>query len=371
VIVRLKDIARDLGVSTVTVSKALRNHVDISEATKERVRARMKELNYRPNLAARGLITGRTCIVGLVVPDLVHAFFSELAKGLSSVLRQNGYGLILSSSEEDPGIEKEDIEQMLARRVDALLVASCQTAPEGLHSIQERGTPYILIDRRFNGHTANFVGNDDELIGEIATEHLVGLGRTRIAHIAGPQVSTSKGRSKGYRKVLSRHRVKAPEEYIVTLSTGDVVGHIAGFHAMKKLLAARPCPDGVFCYNDPAAVGAMRAIIEAGLKIPEDVAVVGCGNLPYSSYLRVPLTSVDQGSYRLGEEAARLALANIRAKKALRPKSVLLTPKLVVRQSTQGTGNGLIVAPNLASDAGYRRNMKPQCVKTDDVMARN
>ena len=115
----------------------------------------------------------------------------------------------------------------------------------------------------------------------------------------------------------------------------------------------------------------MRAIIEAGLKIPEDVAVVGCGNLPYSSYLRVPLTSVDQGSYRLGEEAARLALANIHAKKALRPKSVLLTPKLVVRQSTQGTGNGLIVAPNLASDAGYRPNMKPQCVKTDDEMARN
>ena len=123
-IVRLKDIARDLGVSTVTVSKAIRNHVDISEATKKRVRARMKELNYRPNLAARSLITGRSCMVGLVVPDLVHAFFSELAKGLSSVLRQNGYGLILSSSEEDPSLEKEDIEQMLARRVDALLVAS-------------------------------------------------------------------------------------------------------------------------------------------------------------------------------------------------------------------------------------------------------
>jgi len=157
----------------------------------------------------------------------------------------------------------------------------------------------------------------------------------------------------------------------VTLSTGDVVGHIAGFHAMKKLLTAQPCPDGVFCYNDPAAVGAMQAILEAGLKIPEDIAVVGCGNLPYSSYLRVPLTSVDQGSYRLGEEAARLALANIHAKKALRPKSVLLTPKLVVRQSTQATGNGVIVAPEIASDAGYRRSMKPPYAKTDDVIARS
>src|SRR5205814_7383637 len=143
--------------------------------------------------AARSLITGRSVMVVLLLPDLVHAFFSELAKGLSSVLRQNGYGLILSSSEEDPSLEKEDIEQMLARRVDALLVASCQRSPDGLETIQERGTPYILVDRKFNGHDANFVGNDDELIGEIATEHLIGLGRTRIAHIAGPQVSTSMG----------------------------------------------------------------------------------------------------------------------------------------------------------------------------------
>jgi len=334
VIVRLKDIARDLGVSVVTVSKAIHDHVDISEATKQRVRARMKELGYRPNLAARGLITGRSYIVGLVVPDLVHAFFSELSKGLSSVLRRHGYGLILSSSEENPEIEREEIEQMLARRVDALLVASCQSGPDSLDSVRQRGTPCILIDRRFKHHAAHFVGNDDVLIGRIATEHLIEIGRQRIAHIAGPGVSTSLGRTRGYRLTMARHRLKVPPGYVAGLSTGDVAGHLAGFRAMKQLLTMQPLPDGVFCYNDPAAVGAMQAILEAGLRIPEDIAVVGCGNLPYSGYLRVPLTSVDQRSFHLGEEAARLALADISAKKKLRPKAVLLDPKLVVRQST-------------------------------------
>lgn len=332
--VRMKDVARELGVSVVTVSKVIHDRHDISEATKKRVLARMKELNYRPNLAARGLSLGRSFIVGLIVPDLVHAFFSELAKGLSSTFRKSGYGLVLSSSDEDPEMEKQQIGDMLARRVDVLLIASCQHSPEALLEVEQQGTPLVLVDRRFKKFRANFVGNNDERIAEIATEHLIELGRKRIAHIAGQQVSTSLDRIRGYKRVLARHQVHVPDEYLVTREQGDVTGHVSGSDAMRKLLMVHPRPDAVFCYNDPAAVGAMEAILHAGLRIPEDIALVGCGNLPYSGYLRVPLTSVDQGSHRLGEETARLALGLLKAKKTARPKSVLVPPKLIVRQST-------------------------------------
>jgi LacI family transcriptional regulator len=332
--VRMKDIADALGVSVVTVSKAIHNHHDISEATKKRVMARVKELNYRPNLAARGLSTGQNYMVGLIVPDLVHAFFAELANGLSSILREQGYGLILSSSREDPDLENREIEEMLARRVDVLLLASCQQSPDSFARIRKQTTPYVLIDRRFESYAANFVGNDDLLIGEMATKHLVELGRRRIAHIAGAQVSTSLARMEGYRRCLAQHEIGVPSEYLVTRPLGDVGGHVTGFQSMQTLLRLNPRPDAVFCFNDPAAVGAMRAILEAGLRIPQDIALVGCGNLPYSEYLRVPLTSVDQSSYRLGEEAAKLALNIRRAKKVVRPQSVLIAPKLVVRQST-------------------------------------
>src|SRR5215469_4107295 len=124
--VRMKDIARDLGVSVVTVSKVLRNHSDIGPETRERVLRRIKELKYRPNLAARALVTGRTHSVGLIVPDLVHPFFADIAKALSGVLRGRRYGLLISSSEEDPALERDEIDQLLARRVDALIIASAQ-----------------------------------------------------------------------------------------------------------------------------------------------------------------------------------------------------------------------------------------------------
>lgn len=156
--VRLKDIARDLGVSVVTVSKVLRNHSDISDETRDRVLKRMKELNYRPNLAARALVTGRSFSVGLVVPDLVHPFFAEVAKGLSKILRKKGYSLLIASSEEDPELEQQELDMMLARRVDALVVASAQWTVESFRRIEEQKTPYVLIDRQFAGLAANFVG---------------------------------------------------------------------------------------------------------------------------------------------------------------------------------------------------------------------
>lgn len=341
--VRLKDIARDLNVSVVTVSKVLRNHSDISRETRERVLKRVKELNYHPNLAARALVTGRTCAIGVIVPDLVHPFFSEVAKGLSRVLRKKSYGLMISSSEEDPELERDEIEQMLARRVDALVIASTQWSVESFRRIEKQGTPYVLIDRRFTGMSANFVGVDDELVGELATEHLIQAGCRRIAHIRGSEISPGLGRLEGYRRALARHNLTVPAAYIVAGESADDAGDLSGRRAMRKLLTLRPRPDGVFCFNDPTAMGALEAILEAGLRVPRDVAVVGCGNVHYSGLLRVPLTSVDQQSRLIGERAAKLALSLVEAKGApTRPRTVLLEPKLVARESTargKETGN--------------------------------
>jgi LacI family transcriptional regulator len=195
---RLKDIASDLNLSVVTISKVLRDHPDISRETRERVLKRMKEVNYRPNLAARALVTGRSYIAGLVVPDLVHPFFGQVAKGLSSGLRKKGYSLVLSSSEDDPELERQEVEQLLARRVDVLIVASAQSTVETFHRLEEQNIPYVLIDRRFDGLAANFVGVDDAAAGELATAHLIEAGCRRIAHIGGPKVSTALGRVAGF-----------------------------------------------------------------------------------------------------------------------------------------------------------------------------
>ncbi len=333
--IRLKDIANELGLSIVTVSKVLRNHPDIGGETRKRVLKRMRELNYQPNLAARSLVTGRTWNFGLVVPDLLHPFFAEIAKVISSQIRTHGYSLLISSSDEDPGLEAQEINQLLARRVDAILIASVQSSLESFRRIEENGTPYILIDRQLQGLDASFVGVDDIAVGELATSHLIEQGCRRIAHIRGPEVSTAIGRLKGYQRALASHKLKAIEAHVVSLGTsGDHLGEIGGYRASQRLLATDPRPDSIFCFNDPCALGAMRAILDAGLRIPEDIAVVGCGNFSYSDFLRVPLSSVDQRSEQIGKRAADLALKLARKSAPAKLKTELVPPHVVVRASS-------------------------------------
>jgi LacI family transcriptional regulator len=330
----MKDIARDLGVSVVTVSKVLRNHSDISEQTRKRVLQRMKELHYQPNPAARALIPGRTNLIGLIVPDLVHPFFTQVAKGISAKLRSQEYSLIISSSEDDPNLERREIDQMLARRVDALILASTQSNADSLRRIQEQGLPYVLLDRKVPGLAANFVGIDDVAAGNLATTHLIDIGCKTIAHIGGSNVSTALDRQAGYSQALARRGLGLSPEYIVKWGHGDDAGDATGYSGMKQLLQLNPRPDGVFCCNDPIAMGAMRAILEAGLQIPNDIAVAGCGNVHYDDLLRVPLTSIDQDSYGLGMGAAKLALSIVKPKSKA-TKSLLMPTRLVIRASTQ------------------------------------
>jgi LacI family transcriptional regulator len=330
----MKDIARDLGVSVVTISKVLRNHPDVGEETRERVLARVRELDYRPNLAARSLVTGRTYLVGLVVPTLLHPFFAEIAKSLSDALKEKGYSLIVSSSDEDPDLEAQEIDQLLARRLDTLIIASCRSTVELFFRIEKQKVPYVLIDRSLPGLAANFVGVDDEAAGVLATRHLIDVGCRRIAHIRGPEISPGRSRMAGYKRALLESGLKIIDKYIIAEAKGDVETRQCGGEAMGQLLSLNPRPDGVFCFNDPLAIGAMHRVLDEGLRIPEDVAIIGCGNLHYDDSLRVPLSSIDQHSRRIGEEAARIALAILNSKLPPKPEAVVLQPELVERAST-------------------------------------
>ena len=331
----MKDIARDLGVSVITISKVLRNHPDIGDETRQRVLTRVKELDYRPNLAARSLVTGRTYLVGLVVPDLLHPFFAEIAKSLSDVLRESGYYLIVTSSEEDPNLEEQEIDHLLARRLDTLIIASCRSTVDLFFRIEKQQTPYVLIDRSLPGLSANFVGVDDDAVGMLATGHLIDIGCKKIAHIRGPETSPSIRRMEGYKRALIRAGLKVSDAYIIAERKGDVGTKQRGAEAMGQLLSLKPRPDGVFCFNDPLAMGAMNYALDQGLRIPEDIAVIGCGNLHYDDSLRVPLSSIDQHSRRIGEEAARLAITILNSKVPPKPETVVLRPELIVRRSTQ------------------------------------
>lgn len=333
----MKDIADDLGVSVVTISKVLRNHSDISLETRERVLKRIKELNYQPNLAARALVTGRTHLIGFVVPDLVHQFFAQVAKGMSRTLRKHAYSLIISSSEENPELENEEIGQLLARRIDALIIASAQSKPDNFRRIETEKIPYLLLDRNFSGASANFVGIDDKKAGVLATNHLIENGCRRIAFIGGKHVSTAVDRLEGFRAAMSAHKLPIHESHVICRSHSDDAADITGYKAMRTLLRRTPRPDGVFCFNDPVATGVMQAIIDAGLSIPGDIALIGCGNVRYASALRVPLSSIDQDCEALGERAARIAL-NLIAGEHREPKAILLEPRLIVRESSKRNG---------------------------------
>jgi LacI family transcriptional regulator len=191
------------------------------------------------------------------------------------------------------------------------------------------------MDRKLPGLVANFIGVNDEQVGFMATKHLIEIGRRRIAHIGTPNISPALGRLEGYRRALRQYGIRVPAGYVLIRPHGDDAGDATGYDVMKKLLSLRPLPDAVFCHNDPTALGAMKAILDAGLKIPEDIAIVGCGNVKYSDCLRVPLTTIDQDCEAIGERAAKLALKLLDSKALPRPKTILLKPRLVVRDSTR------------------------------------
>ena len=336
-VVRMKDIARDLGVSVGAVSKALRNDPDIGQATKDRVLKRMKELNYKPNLMARALVTGRTSIVALVVPDLLSAFFSEIAISMSTELRKRGYSMLISWTEEDPEIQSREIEHLLSLGIDAMIIATSGDDTSCFDRLKERNVPYVLLDREVPSLKAPYIGGDDVLFGKMATQHLIAEGCKRIGHISGPPMSPGFDRLEGYKRALKSAGMPVKPDYIVSPSEPGPRTFHHGFESAQRLLAVKPRVDGIFCFNDPLAVGATEAVLAAGLRIPEDVAIMGCGNLPLGATLRIPLSTIDQNTKELGENAARIVLSTLSKKSKTPPLRTVVSPKLLVRASSRRT----------------------------------
>jgi LacI family transcriptional regulator len=331
--VTMSDIARDLDVSVVTVSKVLRNKGKISEQTRQRVLRRSRELNYQPNLIARSLVTRRTFTIGLLLPDFTHPFFAQIAKSVAQTMRSKGYHVLISYFEEDPAIELSEGQALLSRHVDGLILASAQSDGrcEFFKHIRGRNTPLVLIDRAVPQVRASFVGVDHTGIGRMATEHLIAQGCRHIAHLRGPDVGIANDRLNGYCLTLQKNGFRVLPDYIVEAGFQSE----SGYDAMRGLLQTTVRIDGVFCYNDPIAVGAMKAIREAGRKVPQDIAVVGAGNVNYSDILAIPLTTIDQEPDEIGRVASRILLEQIESKKSPKPRRVLVPHRLLIRESTE------------------------------------
>jgi LacI family transcriptional regulator len=294
---------------------------------------RAKQLNYQMNWVARSLVTRRTFTIGLLLPEFTHSFFSEIARSVAQTVRPRGYHMIISGFEEDPELEVNEAESFLARQVDGLIIASAQPARrlDLFRRIQKRDVPYILIDRPIPGLKASFVGVENREIGRMATEHLIAKGCRRIGHLRGPKMGIADDRYEGYRRTLIRSGLPAQARYVVSGGREDE----AGYEGMTQLLRIRPPVDGVFCFSDPVAIGAMKAIQDHGLNVPNDISVVGAGNVHYSDVLAVPLTTVDQGTAETGRCAADLLLEKIEHKGAPKIKKILIQPMLIERDSTR------------------------------------
>jgi LacI family transcriptional regulator len=331
----MKRIAGELGVSITTVSKVLNNREDIGHATRARVLAKVAELGYQPNAVARSLTLRRTRTLGVVIPDLMHSFFVEIVAGLETVASARGYGLLLCSSNEDPTKERAEIDMLRQRQVDGIILASANAAgnTDLLQRLGSLGIGLVMIDR--DDHPVvkcDRVVTDDVQVGRLATTHLITQGRKAIAHIAGPPIVHAKRRADGYRAALQEHRVRSRAEWIVRGGFMEA----DGYRAMKKLLSATPRIDAVFATNDPTAIGAMKAIWEAGLRVPQDIAIVGAGDIALGDLLKVPLSTVSWSRDQQGKEAARLLLDRIGQKPTETFQSVVIPPRLIVRRSSGG-----------------------------------
>ncbi len=339
----MKDIAKALKVSVMTVSKVMRDQAGVAAKTRKRVLSKATELGYRPNLTARSLVTGQSSQVGIIVPTLLHPFWAEVLEAMSATLQQGGYAVMISSSLENPATEEAAIEQHLAHRLDGLIIASCSASPAKFQQLAEQKVPFILIDRYFPGFKTNFVGVDDVAVGRIATEHLIEMGCKRVAHIRGLEFTTGIGRFEGYKRALKQHGMNFDPSLVSPYVTADGKDWQQSYNAMRGLLQGER-PDGVFCYNDPIAFAAIEVALEAGLRIPKDIAFVGCDNLHFDTTLKAPLSSVDHHSSLIGVRAAKMLLSLLSSKTPRPLRHVALKPSLVVRQYSLRNARGPVPA---------------------------
>lgn len=334
--VTLKDIAIDTGFSINTVSRALNDKAEVHAATKEKILAAASRLGYRANRLAKGLRSNKTGTIGVVVTDVANPFFSALVKGIAEAARELDYSIILQDSDEDYSGEQEAIHVLLAEQVDGILITPVQSDRETIASLSQASFPFVLVGRYFQDLDTNYVVPDDYRGGLLATEHLLSQGYKRIAMVNGPlHISSARERFQGYADAQARHGIEIDRSLVVTgaLTVGE------GFDLARSILKHAPPPSAIVSYSDFVAFGVMQAVREAGLSIPEDVAVVGFDDVWMASCLQVPLTTIRSPKEELGRQAMQLLVRRLRNDQGTAETDKLkLDVQLVARESSQRRG---------------------------------
>ncbi len=332
--VSMADLARELGVSTTTISRALSDHHSIGPATKQKVLKLAKKLNYQPNHLAAALRRGQSRLLGVVVPYIEGRFFASVVHGIEQAATKAGYSVIICQSSEDVAQERRNIDTLLGAQVAGLLVSLARETRDFKHfdKVRKRGTPLVFFDRTPAGESVNAVVLNDRAGGYISTQHLLAQGCRRVAHIAGPRhMSIYQGRHQGYLDALAEHGLPADDALVAysNMTQGD------GERSMRDLLALPNPPDAVFAAGDSVALGALQVLKAAGLRVPADVALAGFSNEGFTLITEPRLTSVDQHCEEMGQAAVRMFLdlaADARHPSAQR--QVVLQPELIVRESS-------------------------------------
>ena len=326
--VSIKDIAGVAEVSHSTVSRALRDSPLISEETKARVQQIAQDMGYSPSAIARGLVTKRTQALGLVVTSIADPFVAEVAQGIEERALTHGYSIILCQSQSDPDREIAAVDILREKRVDAIIVTASRVGSYYLPLLEQLSVPVVLINNQQEGRYVHSVGTDNVHGGRQAACHLLDLGHTRLGFIAGPEwAAQSRQRLDGARHALRERGLDFDPAHIAP-GNGRCEG---GERAMTQLLSHPSPPTGVFCYNDMTAIGALRAAQQAGVRVPDELSIIGYDDVAYACYVTPPLTTVKQPKHEMGCQATEMALALLEGGDAV--QNLLVPGELVVRES--------------------------------------
>ena len=326
----IKDVARHANVSVTTVSHVINKTRFVSADLEQRVWEAVRVTNYQPNALARSLRIKQTRTIGMVIPDNANPFFAEVAHQIEDQSFDLGYNVILCNTEGSLKKEQSYVNVLLEKQVDGVVLVATSYKSEHLRQIVGGGLPVVVVDRELEDLHCDVVIADNLSVGQRATRYLLEIGHQVIACITGPSdITPSSERVRGYHQALEAAGLQYQAEL---LEPGNFQAD-GGYSAMRKLLAKNPRPTGVFACNDIMAIGALRAIGEAGLKVPQDIAIVGVDNIPLAEYTTPPLTTVALPYKEMGRLATELLISRINGDKSTPQRHVLGT-KLVVRASS-------------------------------------
>lgn len=331
--VTIKDIARILGISASTVSRALKDHPDINVDTKKAVNELAQKLKYQPNAVALSLKNSRSNTIGVIIPEIVHYFFSSVISGIEDVASQKGFTVIICQSNESYDREVANARTLLSHRVDGILVSVSKETHDFDHfmNLQEGGIPLVFFDRIAPDINADQVIIDDMEASYKATRHLIETGRKRIAHFAGPQtLIIGRDRLQGYLNALTEAGLPIDNRLIIEADTFEKARN-----AVMELIDSGNVPDGIFAVNDLTAIGAMQTIQKKGFKIPDEISIVGFSDGRFSGITDPNLTSVDQHGYEMGTTAAEMLFNRILSTESIYiPEVKVLNAELIIRGSS-------------------------------------